>query len=292
MPARLGSSLFSADDIYPQLQKFWSRLSSTGHAGKPLYFAKLDVRSCFDTIPHQPLMEMLNRLFTSSEYAISRHAEAKVLGGLPKASSAIVPKVTWKYLGKAHAVHQMDGFSTTVENDATGKRGVVFVDNVVRMKESRHKIMLLLKEHVERNVVQIGKNYYRQRTGIPQGSIVSSLLCSFFYAELEREVLGFVQQGETLLLRLIDDFLLISTNRDVATRFVQVMHAGVPRYGLAVKAEKSKVNFDVEVNDQAVARLPAISDFPYCGVMINTVDLNIKKDEARRQKNSKRKMVL
>lgn len=287
MPERLGSSLFSADDIYPQLQKFWSRLTKSGNDGKPLYFAKVDVRSCFDTIPHQPLMEMLNQLFTTGQYGITKHAEAKVLGGLQKQSSATTRRVTWKYLGSAQPFHQVESFYNTVEKNATGKRGVVFVDNVVGRSESRHKILSLLKEHIESNIVQIGRNNYRQRTGIPQGSVVSSLLCSFFYAELEREVLSFVQQGDTLLLRLIDDFLLISTNRDVATRFVHTMHAGVPRYGLAVKLEKSKVNFDVEVDNQAVARLPTISDFPYCGVTINTVDLNIRKDDARRQKNSK-----
>lgn len=34
-------------------------------------------------------------------------------------------------------------------------------------------------------VVQIGRHYYRQQVGIPQGSILSTVLCSFFYGDLE-----------------------------------------------------------------------------------------------------------
>lgn len=34
---------------------------------------------------------------------------------------------------------------------------------------------------------QIGNNYYRQVVGIPQGSVLSTLLCSFFYGDLERQ---------------------------------------------------------------------------------------------------------
>lgn len=34
---------------------------------------------------------------------------------------------------------------------------------------------------------QIGRDYYRQIVGIPQGSILSAILCSFFYGDLEKE---------------------------------------------------------------------------------------------------------
>ena len=150
--------------------------------------------------------------------------------------------------------------------------------------ESRKAILDLLEEHIEANLIRIGKRFYRQKNGIPQGSIVSSLLCSYIYAELEREVLGFLDNGQTVLLRLIDDFLVISTDRDIAERFMQVMHAGIPEYGVQVKAEKSRANFDVVVRGKSIARLPEQSDFAYCGNTINTVTLDLSKDHERRRK--------
>ena len=41
--------------------------------------------------------------------------------------------------------------------------------------------------------LKIGQDYYRQIVGIPQGSVLSALLCSFFYGDLEREHLKFTK---------------------------------------------------------------------------------------------------
>lgn len=38
-------------------------------------------------------------------------------------------------------------------------------------------------------MIQVGQDFYLQKIGIPQGSIVSSFLCSFYYAHMETKVL-------------------------------------------------------------------------------------------------------
>ena len=45
----------------------------------------------------------------------------------------------------------------------------------------------LLNEHIFRNNVQTSAGVFRQRTGIPQGSVLSTLLCHLYYADFERE---------------------------------------------------------------------------------------------------------
>ncbi|KAG9691440.1 hypothetical protein KCU95_g7896, partial [Aureobasidium melanogenum] len=287
-PARLGSSMFSSDEIYQRLHRFRNQLQETGKANKPLYFAKVDVQSCFDSIPQKPLLRLLNALISAEGYTITRYAQAKALGdfGSSEDQPTIIPKASWKFKGKARTTDQNEMFSDHAQKEAEAALGTVFVDLEGKTHRSRAGILALLREHIERNIVQIGTKFYRQITGIPQGSIVSSLLCNFFYAELEQRVLAFLQDDESLLLRLIDDFLLITTNCDTATRFVQVMHRGLPEYGLKVKEDKSKVNFDVQVDGRVVSSLPAATNFPYCGNAINTVNLNITRDETRRQQNN------
>ncbi|KAI4731927.1 hypothetical protein E4T49_00185 [Aureobasidium sp. EXF-10728] len=235
------------------------------------------------------LGKSVNKILTPAFHVLNLE-KAKALGDCnsSKDQPQIVPKASWKFKGKAQITDQKEMFSDHAQKEAEAALGTVFVDLEGKTHRSRAGILALLREHIERNIVQIGKKFYRQTTGIPQGSIVSSLLCNFFYAELEQRVLAFVQDGESLLLRLIDDFLLITTNRDTATRFVQVMHRGLPEYGLKVKEDKSKVNFDVQVDGRVVSRLPAATEFPYCGNAINTVNLNITRDETRRQQNSRR----
>ncbi|TKA71880.1 hypothetical protein B0A55_06334 [Friedmanniomyces simplex] len=286
-PEMLGSALFSVDDIFPRLQTFKETLLQHGHGSSPLYFAKVDVQSCFDTIPQERLMSLARTIVRDDSYRVAKYARAKLVGGLNEETPGFGAKPSWKFLTKASASGRPFSFADeTAVDTREGRSRTVYVDRVIQKAESRKAILDLLVEHVQANLIRIGKRYYRQKQGIPQGSIVSSLLCSYIYAELERDVLGFLTEGQTLLLRLIDDFLVISTDRSVAERFMQVMHAGSPAYGVQVKAEKSRANFDILVRGNVITRLPQQSDFAYCGNAINTVTLDLSKDHERRRRTN------
>uniref|UniRef100_U9TXC1 Telomerase reverse transcriptase n=1 Tax=Rhizophagus irregularis (strain DAOM 181602 / DAOM 197198 / MUCL 43194) TaxID=747089 RepID=U9TXC1_RHIID len=41
-----------------------------------------------------------------------------------------------------------------------------------------------LKEHIKQNIIKVSNEYYRQKIGILQGSILSSILCSFSYGNM------------------------------------------------------------------------------------------------------------
>ena len=47
-----------------------------------------------------------------------------------------------------------------------------------------------------------------------------------------------------LLLRLIDDFLFITSERSLAERFLKTMSIGQPEYGCVISPDKTVVNFD------------------------------------------------
>ena len=287
-PDLLGSAMFSVEDMYPQLQAFRRSLEQQGLAGKALYFAKVDVKACFDTIPQKRLMNFARTILGSDVYSIAKYSRAKLVGGKKEDTPSFGAKPSWRYLTKAIAADKDFNFQAEVEADiAEGRTRSIYVDGVAQKTEHRRAILELLQEHVESNLIKLGNRLYRQKEGIPQGSIVSSLLCSYFYAELERKALGFVKDGQSILLRLIDDFLVISTQRQVADRFMLEMHRGMPEFGVEVKAEKSRANFDVEIDGKAIARLPSQTDFPYCGNAINTVTLDLSKDKERRKKSSK-----
>lgn len=54
----------------------------------------------------------------------------------------------------------------------------------------------MLEEHITENIVKIGHEYYRQIVGIPQGSVLSAILCSFFYGDLERKKFKFTEDPD------------------------------------------------------------------------------------------------
>ncbi|KAL3418000.1 telomerase reverse transcriptase [Phlyctema vagabunda] len=280
-PERLGSTMFSVGDMYQKLKTFKSQLHGSN---KPLYFAKLDVQSAFDTIPQDPVIALMASLPSETEYRIAKHVEIKAGDAFEQNSQNYSKsKPTRKWVSLAKTPDDFESFDENLENDvAIGKKNTIFVENVVNQFKNRDELLHLLVEHIHHNMVKIGKKFYRQKQGIPQGSVLSSLLCNYFYADLEAKHLDFLQSGDSLLLRLIDDFLLITTDRRKAKRFLQVMHDGVPTYGVKVNPSKTLTNFEATINGAKVARLVESRNFPYCGSFIDTTSLNISKDRERR----------
>ncbi|TKA26334.1 hypothetical protein B0A50_05113 [Salinomyces thailandicus] len=285
-PQRIGSALFSVADMFPRLQMFRDSLCQQGLGSVPLYFAKVDVQACFDTIPQKRLMALAERIIRADKYHVSRFARAKLVGGHNEDTPGFGARPSWKFSTKATTQRRPKQPTEAALEALDGRTRSIYVDGIVQRPESREVVLGLLKEHVEMNVIKMGNRFYRQKQGIPQGSIVSSLLCSYIYAELEQEVLGFLSGGHSLLLRLIDDFLVISTRKDIAERFMHIMHHGIPSFGVTVKAQKSLANFDVQINDEPISRSSASTAFPYCGNAIDTVTLNISKDLQRRRKST------
>lgn len=290
MPELLGSSMFSVSDMYPRLKTFKDRLirseSKSFRNGK-LYFVKLDIQSCFDTIPQERLVPLVENLVSQEMYHISKHVEIRPGDSMSKSKDSShkfgtaqkpMAKPIRKFLSKANPLSEIRSIPVRSTNGVKAlRRNTIQVDTATSKNHSGNALLDLLSEHVRKNLVKIGKKYFYQKNGIPQGSVLSSLLCNFFYGQLERQVLDFLQDDETLLLRLIDDFLLITTGPELAKRFLGVMLSGQPEFGITVNASKSLVNFEATINGTKMPRLEGTS-FPYCGNLIDTHTLSIHKD--------------
>ncbi|KAL8867135.1 MAG: hypothetical protein Q9174_005857 [Haloplaca sp. 1 TL-2023] len=284
-PGAIGSALFSVGDMYPKLKAFRRALCSQTQAMPTLYFAKVDVKSCFDTIPQRGAVRVLEKLASEDVYRLARHAEIKVADIAPNSARLHgTSKPGRKFLASAYPPLDFRSFDEVVEESLAGtKKNTVFVDNVVRTAHKKERLLDLLRDHVLRNMVKIGKKFYRQKHGVPQGSVLSSLLCNCFYARLEAEHLPFVIEDGAILLRLIDDFLFITTRKEDAMRFLQVMHDGLEDYGAHVNPAKSMTSFRARINGVNIPKVAGDSFFPYCGTMINTRTLEIAKDRDRRK---------
>ena len=114
--------------------------------------------------------------------------------------------------------------------------------------------------------------------------MLSAMLCAILYGDLERRELQFCSD-DSLLLRLVDDFLFITPDRSKATRFLTIMYDGLPEYGVKIGLDKCLVNFETSVNGNKIPRLEGTLEFPYCGKTINTKTLVLKKDLKRRIKS-------
>ena len=266
-PQNLGSALFSVGEINSRLEAFKCRLPS----GSRLYFVKVDVQSCFDTIPQAQLVELIQNLVSHSSYKTGKLIKVKL------ADKTLQRRQ--KFVSVAHPSETGALFSKDLAEDMLKTKQGVFISDTGNTKDwHRRQLLQLLQNHVQNNIVKIGKKHLRQKTGIPQGSVLSSLLCSYFYGAFESEHLGFLMDETSLLLRLIDDFLLMTTDAKVARRFAETMMHGHPAYGITTNAEKSLANFNLCVGTKRVPQHTAVETFPYCGMHINTRTLEIRKD--------------
>jgi telomerase reverse transcriptase len=161
---------------------------------------------------------------------------------------------------------------------------------------SREQALALLEEHITENVVKIGNEFYQQVIGIPQGSVISSLLCSFFYGNLEKTHFGDIMSDSSsvslnspklvkitdlsqMLVRLIDDYLLVTTDLEKAKSFWQVMNAGHTEYGCFISPDKTLVNFDCDTRTRRIS--PKQHVFPWCGYYIDMGTLAVSSDYTR-----------
>lgn len=272
--------MFSVGDIYKRIKAF---KSSTHNSSGPLYFAKVDVQSAFDTIPQSAIVGLLSSIPQQRGYQISNHWEIASKSDTPHQDQLLgKSRPVRKWLSAAMNNRDATTFLESLErNQGLNKKNTIFVESGFKKEYETSDLLQLVASHIQQNLVRIGKKYYRQKEGIPQGSVLSSTLCNYFYADLEVHVLKFLHAEDCLLLRLIDDFLLITTDKNKACRFVRTMHRGVPEYGVSVNPAKTLVNFDLTINAESVPRVGPEARFPYCGTLIHPQTLDITRDRDR-----------
>ncbi|CAG8450523.1 789_t:CDS:2 [Ambispora gerdemannii] len=245
-------------DIYHKLLSF----KSTFTMHKPrLYLAKVDIKCCFDSINQDLLLNILSRILKSENYKLIKYTKY----------ITVSEKRLTKFEKKAYPAEEIPQFPDIASTLAESSRNAVFLDGVTYQSKERLEVLQFLENHVKQNMIR-GGDMYHQHEGIPQGSLISTLLCNFFFDDLEERKMSFFSGNDGLLLRWVDDFLYITTKKNKAVQFLDVMCKGHPEYGCFINKEKTLANFDYDqVNKSQV-------EIPWCGLLIHSKTLNVKCD--------------
>lgn len=174
---------------------------------------------------------------------------------------------------------------------------------------TKRELLVNLNEHIKRNVLRLGKKFYLQRVGISQGSVLSTLLCSLYYGNMDRKVIfPFLERISKppihdfsyasgaqicknkvksnisyMLLRFVDDFLFISTSKEQAEGFFSRLRRGFRDYNCYMNTNKFCVNFDVgHISELPSKRLciseDGVSFIRWSGLLINCCTLEVQAD--------------
>lgn len=259
----VGSSVWGCQAVYSRLSGLKKRLLRLFRTATlpPLYHVTVDIKSAFDNLNQSKLCTVVNSLLTESEYQVrtAYQLTATPLGMKARFRRLASPLGTGNPL--AYSLHGNCA-------DVTGQFCTVTQDCLSFNFASREKILRALQLHLSCNQVKLGGGCFLQKKGIPQGSTVGTLLCVLLLGHFERTVLSrFLSLKNGLLMRMVDDFLFISTSKSDCDDFYNLLKIRGPEYGCYINNSKTVVGCGGAIK--------------WCGLNINCRDLCVQVDYSR-----------
>lgn len=288
-PESFGSGILGSNQLYPKLYNFVKDLelnAKNERVKAPLYFASVDIHHCYDTINQKHLYDVMNNILSEDEYLTQKYNVLHPFQSLGRVQS--------RYRKKVGAPETFEQFYQIADKLASRHSQSIFVDGVNCGIMKKDRVFELLREHIFRNIAMMNDSFFPrfflQSDGVPQGSVLSSFFCNFFYGDLEKDLLQDVfitadnSSGVHLLVRIVDDFLLVTNDKGASERFLKKMQEGIPEMGVKVNPAKTLVNFDVELkaSDGTSALASKCKKwFPWCGMLIDTETCEVQLDYSR-----------
>ncbi|TDH73412.1 hypothetical protein CCR75_003794 [Bremia lactucae] len=296
-PERLvGASVQNIDEIHARLKPLIRQITQCSRCAErrsdyrdiPMaYGVTVDVERCFDTIRPRKLYQMLKKALQEDEYLIRKHWVGHQVTPLTLADhDETLPSASlyFKLERPAYPSGELLGFDEVAARSKI--KNTMLVDGVLYDYLKKSTALGLLKEHLSTNVVHINGHEFVQRCGIPQGSVISTILCNIYYAHFERHVLRkrFPKVCEPIsvsccqheeLFRYTDDFMFITTDLNRAHQFLKVMQEGHHDYGCFVNVAKSQTNFAVQNENNQTAISSPKEYLAWCGMLIELKNFQV-----------------
>ncbi|XP_057798176.1 telomerase reverse transcriptase [Salvia miltiorrhiza] len=304
-PKKLGSSVFDYNDIYKKLVPFLLHLKNGTPSMPNVFMVVSDVSKAFDSVDHKKLLSVMEDVICDDEYTLEKFTQVVCTSKCLKVDPHVM------------LAHQDIRIASTRIRSRIRVQSFhsILVKKEVSRKIRKEEIHSLLKEHIMGNVVQLRNRFYQQLVGIPQGSILSSLLCSYYYGHMEMiEIFPFLKKAillekqpssdstsasegnhktkivvpgcESLLLRFMDDYIFISASKYQASQFFTRLERGVHAYNCYMNKEKYGLNFVMDnqqgnLSNRLHMGKDNISFLPWSGLLVNCSTLEIQADYTR-----------
>ncbi|XP_059649106.1 telomerase reverse transcriptase [Cornus florida] len=306
-PGKLGSSVFNYNDVYRKLCPFFSVLKSGSNTVPSVFFVVADVSKAFDSVNQDKLLSVMKNVIPNGQYL------------LKKSHHVVCGKKSLWVQQKLISMNQDTSAGSTnfTNSSCSSSLHCVIVDQEWSRITRKEELYFKLYQHVKHNVLQLDRKFFLQDVGISQGSILSSLLCSFYLGHLEKNLifplLGKASEPATedlsvresnsdafgrsedeiislssksLLLRFIDDFLFVSTSREQASQFLSRLQGGFSEYNCYMNEKKFGLNFDIGqmsglTSNRVCVGEDDVSFLQWSGLLINCCTLEVQADYTR-----------
>lgn len=244
--------LYSPMQVAENLRDFKNKIrekhkSSNGEM-PPLFFIKFDIASCYDSIPVKKALAIIsNSLSSENEFYVRTQSLYDSRKGVFKRTSV-------------------------VNGSLSPRQGDIYIDNVRTCYLSKHDIMNVLDMEINKTAIRLNKKCYLRKDGLFQGFGLSATIVDILYDDLLKHYAEFHPQddSETLILRLSDDFLVISTDEARIKSIEKLVLNGFQEYNATINLNKI----------MTTSSLPLVSNVvSFCALNINMRTLEVWKSQ-------------
>jgi Telomerase ribonucleoprotein complex - RNA binding domain/Reverse transcriptase (RNA-dependent DNA polymerase) len=291
-PDLFGAGLHGLSYFYKRYRDFVDGLKPRKNSVR-MYFGCVDIEKCFDNINQEVLLDHISSLLQHDSYVIQQY-----FGVHPMISQERTCFKRWPRVGSSDDI---SSFPQMLVETTKATRNCIFQDPASCIMVQKNQLLAIVREHLTRHMVasrgRFDDRFLLQKKGIPQGSVLSTLLCNFYYGKMEKMLLpasltgsgsgnetgasmDLASRATSFLVRMVDDFMLITTDVSVLNEFLSALNKGNAKLGVAINHDKSKVSHTVRLRsgpdgatDDTTSRkiLPDNSTrIAWCGMLLDT----------------------
>lgn len=200
---------------------------------KNLFLLKVDLKQCFDNIPQDNVLSIINNLLSEDHYF---YQEFQIFTS--KDSNSKVDKFFIRRSPDTlMPLHMVEAQPSVFELPADIKDG--FIIREIKTKVfNRNQIMNILRDIINNTVIKYQNSYYKRKIGIPQGCSISSILCAIYYAHLDKNF----KDLNCFVSRYVDDFLIIADEFSNIQKFFEIAET-LKDKGFIINQSKIYSNF-------------------------------------------------
>ncbi|EDO17339.1 hypothetical protein Kpol_1062p49 [Vanderwaltozyma polyspora DSM 70294] len=240
------NKLYSTSEISDYINLFERQLLKQFSFLPVLHVIKFDIKSCYDSLPRIKLIEVLQKLLECEKGFYVRSQSFYDLNKKILQTKFIV------------------------NGSRKPKDSEIYIDNVKTTFFSKEDLLEVVKTEIFKTSLVYGDKCYLRKDGLFQGSSLSALLVDLLYDDLLEYYPIFRQiSGEhSIVLRLADDFLIITTSQSQFMELKCLCTNGFKEYGAILNSDK------IVYNSTNSKKVNIIS---FCAVNICINSLNVWK---------------
>lgn len=237
--------LYSVNQIGTHLGKFKASLLNKYGEIPRIHYLRFDINSCYDFIPREKVLSVIRKTLMND------------CGFFVRSQSYYDTK---KSILRTRNV---------VNGCRKPKKEEVYIDNVRTFYVSADDLIHTVMTELFQSALSFNGKCYLRKNGLFQGTSLSALLVDLVYDELleHYEIFHSSKEDDAIVLRLADDFLILSTSESRITRAREEVLNGFAEFNAEVKKSKLISSVGKEPNQE----------LSFCALDINIKTLEISR---------------